>query len=134
METLRIVLHEAQVGAPPSEEQMMGEPSEIRNLLSGTKSIAHLPGCRVFELVWPDYIGYSVVNESYGSLEPTESIGEGQLLKTFTKSVYLDYLAQATFASSDFPGPFKHWAIYCLDHIVNVASTEEPIIHVTNGI
>ena len=133
-EPLRIVLHEVRVGESPSEEVLAEEAlPEVREILSKSRSIVHGPGCQVFELVWSRYIGYSVENESYATAEPIESVGEGQLLKVYTKSVYLEYLAKATFATAEYPGPFKHWAIFCLDHIVNVAATEEPIIRAING-
>ena len=129
---LRVVLYEAKVGGPPTPKQLEAEPLlSVRELLSNSKAIEHGPGCRVFELVWPSYIGYSVENESYSSQEPPESMGTGRLLVEFTQSVYLSYLSRTTFASSDYPGPFKHWAMYCLNHVVNVASVEEPSITVS---
>jgi len=57
--SLRVVLHEAKVGGPPTAEQLAQEalPS-VRELLAGSNAIVHGPGCQVFELVWPSYIGY----------------------------------------------------------------------------
>ena len=130
--TLRIVIHEATMGGRLSPDQFAEEESPVmRDLLASSNVIVHGPGCKVFELTWPSYIGYSVENESYNVPEPKESIGQGRLLVEYTKSVYLGYLAAMTFADSDFPGPFKHWAIYCLNHTVNVASTEVPRITVS---
>jgi len=130
--TLRVVLHEATVGGPPTLQELAAEKlHEVRELLASSKAIVHRQGCQVFELVWPSYIGYSIENESYGSPEPKESLGEGRLMVEYTQSVYLSYLAKATFASTEYPGPFKHWALYCLNHIVNVASVEEPHITVS---
>lgn len=78
---LRVVFHEARGGGPPMIEQLAGEPRpEVRELLADSKAIVHGPGCQVFELVWPSYVGYSVENESYASPEPRESVGEGRLL------------------------------------------------------
>ena len=133
--SLRVVLHEAKVGGPPTAEQLAQEalPS-VRELLAGSNAIVHGPGCQVFELVWPSYIGYSVENESYALPEPEESVGEGRLIVVYTESVYLRYLSKATLASADYPGPFKHWALCCLNHIVNVASVEEPAIMVSHGV
>ena len=130
--SVRVVLQEAKVSGPPTPEQLAAEiVPELRKLLAESKAIVHGPGCRVFELVWPSYIGYSVENEIYGSPEPRESVGEGRLIVEYTKSVYLSYLSKATFASPDYPGPFKHWALHCLNHIVNVASVQEPSITVS---
>ncbi len=133
--SLRVVLHEARVGGHSTIEQLAEEPrQEVRELVAGSKGIVHGPGCRVFELVWPSYVGYSVENECYASPEPRESVGEGRLLVVYTQSVYLSYLSKATFASASYPGSFKHWALCCLNHIVNVASVEDPVITMSDGV
>ncbi|HEV7504445.1 MAG TPA: hypothetical protein VGS07_06015 [Thermoanaerobaculia bacterium] len=133
--SLRVVLHEARVDSPPTSEQLAEEAlPEVRELLADSKTIVYGPGCQVFELVWPSYIGYAVENESYALPEPKESVGEGSLVIIYTESGYLDYLAKASFASADYPGTFKHWAFLCLNHIVNVASLEEPVVTVSNGV
>jgi hypothetical protein len=132
--SLRIVVHEAKVGESPEPEALARETSpEVRKLLSESRGIVHDKSCRVFELTWSSYIGYSVENESYAVVEPKSSIGEGRLVIVYTTSVYLDYLSKATFASAEYPAPFKHWAICCLDQIVNVASTQEPAIEVRSA-
>lgn len=124
--SLRVVLLEAMDGEPPTTEQL--ENNELSKLLKGARAVVHSPGSRVFELVWPSYVGYSVQNESYARAEPEESVGEGRLLVVYTNSVYLRYLSKSTFASAEYPGPFKHWAVHCLNHVVNVASVDEPVV------
>lgn len=133
-EGLSLVVHEAIVGARPTSDMIAQEPMpEIRNILAESNAIVHGPGCRVFSLRWSRYIGYSVDNESYSLPEPESSQGEGRLLVEFTNSAYLSYLKHVTFAADDYPGPFRHWAVYCLDHIVNVASQDPPDVHVMAG-
>lgn len=128
---LRIVAHEARVGGPPSAEELAAEAlPALRKILEGARAIEHGPGCEVFEIVWDQYIAYAVDNESYALPEPKESIGAGRLFIQYTKSAYLDYLSKVSFASEDYPGPFKHWKLLCLDHVVNVVSTNEPTIKV----
>lgn len=73
------------------------------------------------------YIGYSVRNESYTSWDDYEKF-EGKIFKIYSKSRYLDFIKVGTFASEDYPGPFKHYGISCLNHVVDVASVSEPII------
>ena len=127
--SLRIVLLEAMDGDPPTEEQLTrNELRQLSDLLKGARAVVHGPGCRVFELVWPSYVGYAVQNESYARAEPEESVGEGRLLVVYADSVYLRYLSNSTFASTEYPGPFKHWAVHCLNHVVNVASVDEPVV------
>jgi hypothetical protein len=128
---LSIVLLEAIAGATLTEEDFAAEPNEsIRAMLAGSKAIEHVEGCMKFELSWQRYIGYSVVNESYSNGEPESSNGRGRLLVEYEKSNYLEYLSRASFASTDYPGPFKHWAIHCLNHTIDVASQDAPIARV----
>lgn len=128
---LCIVILEATTGAELSEQQLTAEHGEaIGSILTGTRAIEHLEGCKKFELVWENYIGYSVVNESYSNGEPASSNGKGRLMVEYEKSEYLEYLSRASFATVDYPGPYKHWALYCLNHTIDVASQVEPRIMV----
>jgi hypothetical protein len=130
---VRLVVHEAKAGGPVNEEVLDSEPlAEVKRILAQSSTIVHAGDCKVFTITWLKYIGYCVENESFALPEPSPSVGEGRLLRTYSKSVYLDFIAKASFASAEYPGPFKHWAVLCLDHIVNVVSTEEPTIHATN--
>lgn len=123
---LRLVIAEGISGPPLSEGALKEHLPEIQKMLSTAREIVHGPNCRRFELVWPSYVGYSVRNESYADAEP--SVGDGRLFVEYTKSIYLDYLAKSTVATETYPGPFKHWSIYCLNHVVDVASTEVPFL------
>ncbi len=128
---VRLVVQEARAegamgGGDPGEELL----PPLDELLGGCTSIEHGPGCRVFTLYWPDYIAYAVENESYACNAPGDE-STGQLLRLYSQSAYLDYLGKASFASAEYPGPFKHWGVICLDHVVNVASADEPVISVT---
>lgn len=127
---LRIVLAEAVSGRTLKEEDLSEHPPEIRSLLAsaGSAAIESGPGCRIFELVWPSYIGYSVRNESFSLPETDE--GVGQLFVQYEKSKYLDFIASATFADSEHPGPFRHWAIYCLNHSLDIVSMDDPIVEI----
>jgi hypothetical protein len=131
---LRILILEATTGATLSEEQLVAEPDEtLRSILTGSRAIEHIEGCKRFELFWASYIGYSVVNESYSNGEPEASNGKGRLLVEYERSNYLEYLSKATFATADYPGPFRHWAIYCLNHTIDIASQVEPRVRVLSG-
>ena len=91
------------------------------------------PDGRVFEINWRSYIAYCVRNESYARSEPKGN-GKGRVFVKHTRSSYLDYLSVATLASDLFPAifprPIGHWAIFCLNHAVDVASIYEPEITV----
>lgn len=81
----------------------------------------------LFELVWDNYVAYSVVNESYASHDQLE-VYSGRLFRVFSKSRFLDYLSHATFATAEYPGPIQHCELVCLNHVIDVASTSEPHI------
>ena len=127
------MVHEAKTGGRVSSEVLDSEPlPEVRRILAQSSAIVHSEECKIFTITWPKYIGYCIENESYALPEPPTSVSEGRLFIEYTKSVYLEYVAKSSFASAEYPGPFKHWAVLCLDHIFNVVSTEEPIIQVAN--
>jgi len=41
---------------------------------------------------------------------------------------YLDFVSTSTIATEDYPGPYKHYGILCLNHVFDVVSTSDPII------
>lgn len=73
------------------------------------------------------YIAFSVTNESYTVMDDYEEF-EGKVFRIYQKSRYLDFIKVGTIASEDYPGPFKHYEISCLNHIVDIVSTSEPVI------
>jgi len=83
----------------------------------------------VVKITFDFYIAYSVLNESYVVQDRYEKY-KGAFFRLYKKSRYLDYISLGTIATSDYPGPFKHYGICALDHIIDVVSVEEPIIEV----
>jgi len=101
-------------------------------ILGGTindvQDIEHRHGDPIFKIYWESYIAYSVLNESYTGSDDGDEIESAGLIGTYSKSAFLDYVSKATFASHDYPGPFRHWCVTCMDHIINVVSTDSPLI------
>ena len=118
--SLRLVIEEAKSDGPHEDIEIL--PGKV---ISGTRAIESDATCRAFELVWLSYVSYSVRNESFCTLDKEER-WEGRLFCLYSKSHFLDYVAQATFASADYPGPLQHWGVNCLNHIVDVVSIAEP--------
>jgi hypothetical protein len=83
--------------------------------------------CRRYEIIFPSYVAYAVLNESFAKVHDYEQ-HTGRYFRIYSKSHFLDYLGVATFASDDYPGKSTHYEIACLDHIVEVVSAEEPEI------
>jgi hypothetical protein len=127
---LRVVILEGRVGEPLGEKELAAEKDPtLRSILEGARRIDHFEDCRAFELFWESYIGYSVVNESYSNGEPETSKGTAaKKLVEYSESQYLEYLSRASFATADYPGPYRHWALYCSDHTIDVASQVDPVI------
>ncbi len=87
-----------------------------------------LPILRI-EFDW--YIAYSVINESFTVMDKYE-VFEGKTFRIYSKSRYLDFINISTIASDFHPGPFKHYGIVALNHIIDVVSTEPPTISLIN--
>lgn len=118
---LRFTIEEAGISDEESTLEISG--TEV----SGLKSIEVTDKSCIYEVTFESYIGFSVLNESYVSGDDYEEF-DGRLFCIYKKSHYLSYLSKASFASADHPGPFKHYGFNCLNHIVDVVSTEEPRI------
>lgn len=116
--SLRVVIEEAIAGDKSGVVSDAG--------LSGNEIIV-TDESRVFEIYFDSYIGYSVVDESLALPDDSE-VFDGRIFCVYEKSNYLDYLKKASFASEDHPGPFVHYGFNCLNHIIDIASTDEPEI------
>lgn len=104
----------------------LAEDLEIAGVCLGpSRRIVHDDACRVFEVVWDSYISYAVTNESYQHADDPQTFS-GQRLRRYTRSPFLEYVARSTFASSNYPGPFEHVGVVCLNHGIDVVSTEAP--------
>jgi hypothetical protein len=119
--TLRLLFSRSRTNKAP-ETITIGE-IEIKN----TYSIDVDETLPLIQMDFEWYIGYSIRNESYTSWDNYEEF-EGKIFRIYSKSRYLDFIKAGTFASEDYPGPFKHYGISCLNHVVDVASVSEPII------
>jgi len=80
---------------------------------------------RLFEIVWGNYVAYSVANESYSTLNESEEFS-GRFARLYSKSHFLDYISRATLANKEYPGPLLHIQLVCECHIIDVVSTKFP--------
>lgn len=85
----------------------------------------------IIQLDFESYIGYSVINELFTSWDDYERFEGKKTFRIYSKSRFLDYISNATFASQ-YPGPYLHYGIVCLDHIVNVVTISEPKVREIN--
>ena len=85
----------------------------------------------VIQIEFESYIGYSVLNESFTSWDDYQ-VFTGEAFRIYSKSRYLDFISVGTFASEDYPGPFKHYGIVCYDHIIDVVACNSPLVKEVN--
>ena len=104
---------------------------ELKNLVAPLRQL--IPGeDNMWMITFEGYIMYTVRNESYSQYGPEETF-EGRVLRTFDKSILLDYVTKATFAQQLddvewFPGKWKHYAILTQNHTVDVIAVDNPKI------
>jgi len=106
--------------------------SVLRELLNESTPLAISRESAVYEVQFENYIAYSVINESYAINVPGEEY-QGRHARIYSKSAFLEYVARTTLASPEFPGPYRHYAFCCENHIVDVAATESPVVKRVNA-
>ena len=119
--TLRVVIHEGRV----TDETETIEVGAAK--ITDVHPIVWDETSRAYEITFPNYVAYAVVNESFANVDKYEEY-TGQFFRIYSKSHFLDYVGVATFASDDYPGKSTHYEIPCLDHIVEVICVGEPRI------
>ena len=55
---------------------------------------------------------------------------KGSAFAVYSKSRYVDFIEVGTIADDIHTGPFKHYGIHALNHIIDVVSTEPTSISV----
>ena len=129
---LRIVIAEAGVSGAAPEMSSVEEPvAALREILRESKAIGVTDNSARYEIVFDDYIAYAVTNESYAG--GIEEKFEGRLARVYSKSAFLNYIGQGTFATEDYPGPFVHYGFCCLNQIIDVVSEKPPIVKLINA-
>lgn len=119
---LRVIVEEASAGPPVDRSDVSG------SIYAGCRIVGSNNSSRLFEITWPAYILYAVRNESYAAFDETAVRESGPVAVVCSKSQFLEHVKASTFACDDFPGPFWHVALFCQNHVVDVASTEHPTV------
>ena len=84
---------------------------------------------RVFLLEWTNYVSYCVTEEMHGSTGSFTSEEEytGRLLRIYSKSHFLDFVARSTGAHFN---AYRHYGIACQNHLLDIVSRNEPTLSV----
>ncbi len=80
-----------------------------------------------YRMVFKNYIAYAIIKESYDNGDANIAT-KGRYFRICENSSFQDYVTKDTFVTVDYPGPFMHYQLLGQCHIINVASTEDPII------
>jgi hypothetical protein len=84
---LRLLLVEAERSDEAESMQVGGTIIEDLHRVQATDRT------RAFELIWTQYVVYAVTNESFGSPNGEETEDSGRLLRCYSQSPFLDYVA-----------------------------------------
>jgi len=125
--SLRLVVQEAIAGPAGGSARIKELPKNLRTLLGDARPIISNATCHSYELSWPSYIAYAVRNESYATVDDAKTY-EGNWLRRYSTSPFLEFVDQSTWADPKHPGPFVHYAVITLNHVVDIASLEAPVV------
>ena len=131
--SLRVVVEEAVVdykeaGAQLETEGYPAQALHDAGILDSAHPIESSDACRTFELFWKHYVAYLVTEEFVGSCGTyTDEVFTGKLLRWYSKSHFLDHLARDTGSHAR---PLQHYKVVCLNHLIDVASEEPPVIQI----
>lgn len=109
--TLCLVIKEAKLGEPVRES--------VPDLPGYGHLIVSSDECFAYEIFFDSYIAYSVRDECFTVADDAE-VFEGANFCIYSKSHFLDYIQKATIANEEHPGPYRHYGINCLNHIIDV--------------
>jgi hypothetical protein len=108
--------------------QPSGLPDSLAFLRESSAPIEWMDGCLAFRLYWKRYAAYLVTEECVGSCgDYAEEVFEGDRLRRYSKSHFLDHLSRDTGAHSR---PLIHFKIICENHLVDVAAEDPPKIEI----
>lgn len=84
----------------------------------------------LYEIVFEHYVLHQTRNESYTVWDKYE-VRKGRYFIIFEKSRLLDYvphLVEIGLVEDLFPNGYKHYGIYCQNHIIDIITTKAPVI------
>jgi hypothetical protein len=123
--SLRLVVEEAIENRLALAPVPRGNP-ELDEILKRSWPIESIQGCNTFELTWRRYAAYLVTEELIGSGGKCDDEAyTGKLLRVYTKSHFLDFLARDTGGHIE---PVQHYKLICLNHLIDIGCYTPPDI------
>ena len=77
-----------------------------------------------YRIEFPNYIAYAIRDESFARNDTLETY-EGTLARLYRESKFLEYV-DATSTGLRPKDTLKHYSLLCLEHVVEVVSTDTP--------
>ena len=77
-----------------------------------------------YRIEFPNYIAYAIRDESFARNDTLEAY-EGTLARLYRESKFLEYV-DATSTGLRTKDTHKHYSLLCLEHVVEVVSTDTP--------
>ncbi len=129
---LHLVIEEAVVNeAKRGKMEPSALPESLSFLRESSAPIESTDGCLAFRLYWKRYAAYLVTEECVGSCgDYADEVFEGDRLRRYSRSHFLDHLARDTGAHSR---PLIHFKIICENHLVDVAAEDLPEIEIVQS-
>jgi hypothetical protein len=109
-------------------------PGSIAGLFEDARPIESDASSRLFEIVYDEYISYTVSNESYSKYPEPPEVFTGNLFRIYSWSYLLEMTRKTTYADDEHPGPgpLEHHQIPCLNHVIDVITTRPPLLAVVD--
>jgi hypothetical protein len=103
-------------------------PGSVEGLFDDALPIESDSSSRLFEIVYDEYISYTVSNESYSKYPELPEVFTGNLFRIYSWSYLLEMTRKTTYARDEHPGPgpLEHHQIPCLNHVIDVITTRPP--------
>ncbi len=124
---VRFLVEEAglQTPRPASGNAALGS---VAALLEDAQPIESDSSSRLFEIVYDEYISYTVSNETYSKYPELPEVFTGNLFRIYSWSFLLEMTRKTTYAGDEHPGPgpLEHHQIPCLNHVIDVITTRPP--------
>lgn len=122
--SLRLVIQEAVVNPGSSNWSSHPELPELQEILKDASPIESTDSCRTFELTWGRYVAYLITEECVGSCGQYEDEAfTGEVFRVYTKSHFLEHLAQDTGGHTE---AIRHYKLTCLNHLIDIAAYSSP--------
>ncbi|MFM8494384.1 MAG: hypothetical protein ACKOEM_02510 [Planctomycetia bacterium] len=123
---LRVIVAEGFVG-DQTEDLQIGDHTikDLRSINVSDKS-------RRFEILFPQFVAWQVVNESFTSFDEYEIRDDMGKLQSLSRSAYFDYVNENHGWYKDVIGPAKHYRVWTENEVVDVVACEPPIIQLWN--